>query len=126
MQSMLKNKSEALQWVIVGGLIFMETSAFAQATSTSSFFTGWKNSINALIELVILASVLAGVSSVLYGLFQLVKKGMGRGEDVEWRQVLWPLAGGALLTVLMYVISLIIADGGGATTDIGRGYTTTP
>lgn len=86
---------------------------------SGGLFTGWKNAMNDIIGLLVLAATLAGIGAVLYGLTQLVKKGMGRGDDVEWRQVYWPLGGGAMLTVLMYMVRGLVVESGAAESDMG-------
>lgn len=86
-------------------------------------FSGWRATINSIISLLVLAALLAGIGAVLYGMTMLVKKGMGRGDDVEWRQIYWPLGGGAMLTVLMYVVDGLVEEGGGTVTEMGTART---
>jgi hypothetical protein len=52
-----------------------------------------------LIDLIFLACANAGVAAVLYGLVNLVKKAIGRGKDVKWGRVLWPMFLGALVVL---------------------------
>ena len=95
----------------------------AHVAHAQSLFSGWKGALNEIISLVVLAATLAGIGAVLFGLTQLVKKGMGHGDDVEWRQIIWPLGGGAMLTVLMYVVDGLVGESGSSTTDMGAGRT---
>lgn len=96
----------------------------ASQVHAAGLFSGWRGAINQLISLLILAATLVGIGAVLYGLVNLVKKGMGRGDDIEWREVLWPLVGGALLTVLMYVVDGLVVESGASQSDMGvsRGF----
>ena len=87
-------------------------STHAMASGVTGFFTGWRNAIQAGIELVILGAMLVGICFVLYGLINLGKKGMGRGDDIEWSKITWPIIGGALATVLLYVIQSVVEEGG--------------
>jgi uncharacterized membrane protein YdcZ (DUF606 family) len=64
--------------------------------------------------------MVVGIGSVLYGLVMLVKKGLGRGDDIEWRQVMWPLIGGALASILLYVIQAVVEESGASKDDMGR------
>ena len=57
-----------------------------------------------LIGLIFLACANAGVAAVLYGLVNLVKKAIGRGKDVKWGAILWPVASGSLVTILLYAV----------------------
>ncbi len=105
--------------------IYVFTVYVAMATGSGlanaqGLFTGWRGMINDLIGLLVLGAMLAGVGAVLYGLAMLVKKGMGRGDDVEWRQVYWPLAGGAMLTVLMYMVRGLVVESGASESDMGQ------
>lgn len=95
-------------------------STHAMASGVTGFFTGWRNAIQAGIELVILGAMLVGICFVLYGLINLGKKGMGRGDDIEWSKITWPIIGGALATVLLYVIQSVVEEGGASRSDMGR------
>lgn len=86
----------------------------------AELFTGWRSTLINIAELLVYAATLAGIGGVLYGLTQLVKKGMGRGDDVEWRQIYWPLAGGAMLTVLMYMVEGLVGESGSSVSDMNR------
>lgn len=85
----------------------------------AGLLTGWRSMINEGISLIILVAMLVGIGAVMFGLIQLVKKGMGRGDDIEWREILWPLVGGAALTVLMYVVDGLVVESGAAEGDMG-------
>ena len=87
----------------------------------AGLFTGWRGAINSISSLLVLAATLVGIGAVLYGLVNLVKKGMGRGDDIEWREIIWPLGGGAMLTVLMYVVDGLVIESGASQTDMGAG-----
>ena len=92
----------------------------ASAAGISGFFTGWTGAINSGILLILQVAQLLGVAAVLYGLYNLAKKGMNRGEDIEWSKVLYPILGGALLTIIFYVIQSVVEEGGASRSDIGR------
>ena len=90
------------------------------AGGVTGFFTGWKSGINALIELVLLGGMAIGIMAVLYGMTQMIKKGMGRGDDIEWGKIMWPIVGGAMATVVLYVIESVVTEGGSSKADMGR------
>ena len=98
----------------------MVITSHASAAGVTNFFTGFTGAINAAILLVLQAAQLMGVGSVLYGLYSLAKKGMNRGEDIEWSKVMYPIGGGAMLTVIFFVIEAVVVEGGASKADIGR------
>lgn len=87
--------------------------------SAAGLLSGWRGMINEGIGLIILVAMLVGIGGVMYGLIQMVKKGMGRGDDIEWREILWPLVGGSALTVLMYVVEGLVVESGASEGDMG-------
>lgn len=99
--------------------VFISTNTMA--ATISGFFTKWTGSINALISLVAVAGIAVGVMAVLYGIIQMIKKGMGRGDDVEWSHILWPIAGGGLASILLYVLQAVVEEGGATANDMGKG-----
>lgn len=104
-------------------LFLAAISTFATATHAAGItemFKGFRGAGNELLELFVLVGMVAGVGFVLWGLFQLAKKGMGRGDDIEWKNILWPIIGGALCTIVMYVVQAVVEESGAARTDIGR------
>ena len=92
----------------------------AMATGITGFFTGWTAAINAITTLILNLGMMMGVGACMYGLWQLTKKGMNRGEEVEWSKITWPLIGGALLTIILFVIQAVVEQGGGSRSDMGR------
>lgn len=112
----LPSKAHAL---VFTASLFLSTHAMA-AGGITGFFTGWKSGITAFIDLVLLAGMGIGIAAVLYGLINMIKKGMGRGDDIEWSKILWPIIGGALATILLYVIQAVVEEGGASRSDMGR------
>lgn len=98
----------------------MLLSSHAEAAGVTGFFTGFTGATSAGTLLVLQIAQFMGVAAVLYGLFNLAKKGMNRGEDIEWSKVLYPLLGGALLTIIFYVIQSVVEEGGASRSDMGR------
>lgn len=92
----------------------------ASAQGVTGFFRGWSSAANEIIRLTLLAGMMVGIIFVLYGVVNLAKKGMNRGDDIEWSKVLWPIAGGALATVLLYVIQAVVEESGASRADMGR------
>lgn len=101
-------------------MLSMAITGHAQAAGVTGFFSGFTGAISAAILLILQAAQLMGVGAVLYGLYNLAKKGMNRGEDIEWSKVLYPILGGALLTIIFYVIQSVVEEGGASRTDMGR------
>lgn len=93
------------------------------AGGITGFFTGWKSAGNALIELMILGGLVIGIGAVLYGLIQMIKKGTGRGDEIEWSKILWPIIGGGLASILLYVMQAVVEEGGASKADMGRSRT---
>lgn len=115
--AMLSSKVHAAVFTVA---VLASTSA--SATGVTGFFRGWSNAFNEIIRLVLLAGMMIGIIFVLYGVINLAKKGMNRGDDIEWSKVLWPIAGGALATVLLFVIQSVVEEGGASRSDMGRQY----
>ena len=98
--------------------LLVSTSAAAQGVT--GFFRGWGDALNEVINTALLVGMMAGVIFVLYGIINLAKKGMNRGEDIEASKIIWPIIGGALATIISYVIRLIVEESGASSSDIGR------
>ncbi len=98
------------------------TPLSAAANGVSGLFRGWGSAATETLRLIVLIGMVGGVAACLYGIFKLVKKGSDRGEDIEWRQIAWPIIGGALATVLLFVITLVIEESGGSRSDMGRNF----
>lgn len=92
----------------------------AHAAGVSGFFAGWRTAITSGTDLILSVGMLAGIAACFYGLFNMAKKGMNRGEDIEWSKVIWPIIGGALLTTILYVIQAVVEEGGASKSDMGR------
>ena len=114
--AMLSSKAHAVVFSIA---VFASSKASA-ATGVTGFFTGWKSAMTALISLVLLAGMAVGIMAALYGIINMIKKGMGRGDDIEWGKITWPIIGGALATILLYVIQAVVEEGGATRGDMGR------
>lgn len=99
--------------------VLVSTKAMA-AGGIAGFFTGWRAAGTALMDFMTLGGMVVGVIFVLYGLINLGKKGMGRGDDIEWSKVLWPIIGGGLASILMYVMQTVVETGGASKSDMGR------
>jgi len=94
--------------------------AFAQSSGVSGMFTNLGSAAKNFISLIAIIAVAIGIAAVLYGLVMMAKKGMGRGDDVEWRQITWPLIGGALSSVLMYVVYALVTEVGANNSNMGK------
>ncbi len=93
------------QAMIATTVTVMTNPVWAQvSTGVSGMFSNLGNATRNYIALASIVAVGIGVAAVLYGLVMMIKKGMGRGDDIEWRQIIWPIVGGSLATVLMYVV----------------------
>lgn len=114
--AMLSSKAHAVVFSIA---VFASSKASA-ATGVTGFFTGWKSAMTALISLVLLAGMAVGIMAALYGIINMIKKGMGRGDDIEWGKITWPIIGGALATILLFVIQAVVEEGGATRGDMGR------
>lgn len=96
--------------------------AWAQSAGVSGFFGNLGTATRNFISMVTIVAVGIGVAAVLYGIVMMIKKGMGRGDDIEWRQIIWPLVGGALATVVMFVVYALVAEIGANQGQMGQGW----
>lgn len=96
--------------------------AWAQSAGVSGFFGNLGTATRNFIAMVTIVAVGVGVTAVLYGIVMMIKKGMGRGDDIEWRQIIWPLVGGALATVVMYVVYALVTEIGANQGQMGQSW----
>ena len=115
--AMLPKKVHAVVFTLS---LSLSTHVMAATGTFSGMFQGWEAVVRKAADLLVVAAVFVGIASVLYGVVQMIKKGMGRGDDVEWRQILWPMIGGSLAAMIMWVLGAVIGDSGGSESDIGR------
>lgn len=113
--AMLPSKTHAA--VLTVSLV---ASTNAMALGVTGFFSGWRNAATELIGLTIIAGMAIGIMAALYGIMNMIKKGMGRGDDIEWGKITWPIIGGALATILLFVLQAVVEEGGGTRGDMGR------
>ena len=93
--------------------------AFAIDATTS--VSGMINLAKLGVTLIQWGLVLAGMSSIGYGLMKWKKKGQENGGDqVEARQIWMPIAAGAAMICVWAVVELVVTSAGGSTSDIGR------
>lgn len=100
--------------------VALMVSTSAHAAGVTGFLKGWGDAANEVIRLTLLVGMMAGICFALYGIFNLAKKGMNRGDDITWGQVLWPVGGGALATIVLYVIQAVVEESGASRSDMGR------
>lgn len=111
--AMLSNKVHAAVFTVA-----VLASNSAHAVGVSGIFSGWKGGLTSLMSLVLAGGITIGVCATLYGIINLIKKGMGRGDDVEWGTIMWPIIGGALATVVLYILQAVVEEGGAGRTDM--------
>ena len=95
-------------------------SSQVMAAGVSGFLAGWSTMFKNAISLTLLAGMAIGIGATLYGLVNLVKKGMGRDDDIRIGAIIWPIVGGALATIVLYVIQSVVEEGGASRSDMGR------
>jgi hypothetical protein len=100
--------------------VSLSLTNFAHAQGLSGFSSGWNTGLKSFIELTITTALLGGIISVMYGLFNWSKKGLGRGDDIETRQIVIPIIAGGLLSILMWVLKTVVETGGASSGDIGK------
>jgi len=99
------------------------SAALAQAAQgVSGLFGNLGTTATNFISLVAIIAVAIGIAAVLYGLVMMIKKGTGRGEDIEWREILWPMIGGSMATVLMFIVYALVAEVGAGANVMGTGW----
>ena len=94
----------------------------AASTGVSGIFSNLGNAAKSFINIATIVAVAIGVAAVLYGIVMMIKKGMGRGDDIEWRQIIWPLVGGALATVVMFVVRALVVEAGASADQMGESW----
>lgn len=119
----LSVRSRAAKTAAATGLLVAYMPSWAQtAGGVSGMFSNLGTAARNFISLAAIIAVAIGVAAVLYGLVMMIKKGMGRGDDIEWRQIIWPLVGGALASVVMYVVYALVAEVGANQSNMGQGW----
>lgn len=114
--------SQAHTFVLTMALLVAVAATDANAAGFASFFSGWKDAGKALLDLLFFIGVIAGAGAVLYGLINLVKKGLdGERTDITWGKIGWPIVGGGLLSIMLYVLQTTVETGGASRGDIGKG-----
>ncbi|MDM7323317.1 MAG: hypothetical protein P3W87_008655 [Gammaproteobacteria bacterium] len=117
----MKEQSKKIYYGVITSALLM-SSEQARAESISGMFSNLGTATKNFISLTAIVAVGIGVASVLYGLVMMIKKGMGRGDDIEWRQIIWPLIGGAKASVLMYMLYSLVDEVGASRSDLGQGW----
>lgn len=103
-------------------LMVAAMTGVAHAQGVSGIFSNIGNAVRNFINIATIVAVGIGIVSVLYGIVMMIKKGMGRGDDIEWRQIIWPLVGGALATVVMFVVRAIVIEAGANQSQMGESW----
>lgn len=122
MESVKSAHTKATTVVLTSAL--MPTLVMAE---TNPGITGLFNNLGTaarnFISLISIIAVALGVAAVLYGIVMMIKKGTGQGDQIEWREILWPLIGGAMATVLMFMVYSLVAEVGAGAGQMGEGWT---
>jgi len=121
MESVKSAHTRATTFVLASTLMPTLVMA-AQATGVSGLFINLGTTARNFISLISIIAVALGVAAVLYGIVMMIKKGTGQGDQIEWREILWPLIGGAMATVLMFMVFSLVAEVGAGTGDMGEGW----
>jgi len=101
----------------------MPTLVMAQTNpGVSGLFNNLGTAARNFISLIAIIAVALGVAAVLYGIVMMIKKGTGQGDQIEWREILWPLIGGAMATVLMFMVYSLVAEVGAGAGQMGEGW----
>lgn len=101
-------------------MLTLSMTQHAMAAGLSGFFSGWTQVTKDAGTFAINLGMLLGVFAFLYGAWMMVKKGMSQRDDIEWKSILWPMGGGAFLTVLLYGLQLVVETSGASKSDMGR------
>jgi len=121
MESVKSAHTKAATVVLTSAL--MPTLVMAQATGVSGLFINLGTTARNFISLISIIAVALGVAAVLYGIVMMIKKGTGQGDQIEWREILWPLIGGGMATVLMFMVFSLVAEVGAGAGQMGEGWT---
>jgi len=122
MESVKSAHTRATTFVLASTLMPTLVMA-AQATGVSGLFINLGTTARNFISLISIIAVALGVAAVLYGIVMMIKKGTGQGDQIEWREILWPLIGGAMATVLMFMVFSLVAEVGAGAGQMGEGWT---
>lgn len=122
MESVKSAHTKATTVVLTSAL--MPTLVMAQTNpGVSGLFINLGTAARNFISLISIIAVALGVAAVLYGIVMMIKKGTGQGDQIEWREILWPLIGGAMATVLMFIVFSLVAEVGAGAGQMGEGWT---
>lgn len=92
----------------------------AHAQGLTRLFSGWSGVVSAALNFMLLISVLIAAYGVMSGIWQLIQKGRGRQDEVEMRQIVYPVVGGSLMAIVMFILTGMVEEAGGSSSDIGR------
>lgn len=121
MESVKSAHTKATTVVLTSAL--MPTLVMAQTNpGVSGLFINLGTAARNFISLISIIAVALGVAAVLYGIVMMIKKGTGQGDQIEWREILWPLIGGAMATVLMFMVYSLVAEVGAGAGQMGEGW----
>lgn len=121
MESVKSAHTKATTVVLTSAL--MPTLVMAQTNpGVSGLFINLGTAARNFISLISIIAVALGVAAVLYGIVMMIKKGTGQGDQIEWREILWPLIGGAMATVLMFIVFSLVAEVGAGAGRMGEGW----
>lgn len=121
MESVKSAHTKATTVVLTSAL--MPTLVMAQTNpGVSGLFVNLGTAARNFISLISIIAVALGVAAVLYGIVMMIKKGTGQGDQIEWREILWPLIGGAMATVLMFIVFSLVAEVGAGAGQMGEGW----
>lgn len=122
MESVKSAHTKATTVVLTSAL--MPTLVMAQTNpGVSGLFINLGTAARNFISLISIIAVALGVAAVLYGIVMMIKKGTGQGDQIEWREILWPLIGGAMATVLMFIVFSLVTEVGAGAGQMGEGWT---
>lgn len=94
-------------------------SSHAMASGFTGFFAGWKGAAQSLVDFATMVGVAIGVISCLVGIMKLIKKGKSN-DQTEWPEIIWPIVGGALCTVVVLILNATVETGGASTGEMGK------
>lgn len=106
--------------VTVVSLLFAFLGPSATAQGLTRLFSGWRGVVSMALELLLLVSVLYAAWGIFKGVAALIRKGQGRADEVEMREIFYPIVGGSLMAIIMYILVGMVEEAGGSSSDIGR------
>ena len=92
----------------------------ARAQGVKGLMTNWTTSVNAIIQFLSVACLLAGAAGIAYGCKLIYDKSNERA-DVKNGHIVAAFVGGSFLCIIWVIVTMLVESSGGSSSNIGAG-----